>query len=193
MDPKDHLSGSITFIVNDNDIELDKVLNELPANKKAKIINNTTLLITAVKYAKIKCVRCLILNGANIDKKYGCMLIGATYTVLWKACQLYIASKENKQYFEIIMFLIESGADCNIRCSDTYTPLMELCRCRRYGADNGIEGLIQALISHGAERDMINCWGKTAEQEARVHGCYKTADFVRDCQAMPETKGVFES
>ena len=47
-------------------------------------------------------------------------------------------------------------------------------------AAEGNLSAMRALCSHGANLDLVDRWGNTAETEANRHGCSKILDFLKE-------------
>jgi len=182
-----------TLIGIGDDIGLDDFLGELSSDTRSRTIDAYALLLKAVDDEKIECVRVLVKHGADINKFFKDQFY-ENYTCLAFACHYYSKNLYKRNYAKIIIYLVESGADCNLREPGTDNALMSLCGPKTLKGCNipELKSLIQLLVNHGAKRDdELNSRGKTAEGIARLLGHDCIADFVRDCQPdIVETKGV---
>jgi len=194
MDPQINPTRLIHLIQENKFEELDMLLGQMPQNIKSSTINDNDLLSTAVSSfsgGSVECLRVLIAHGADVDYCFE-----DDDPQLCIACNIYSTSEvpENKtKYMQIIRMLIMAGANCNMRQVTRYTPLMNICSHQSIKTDNDIQerkDIIELLISHGADRDMVTRAGHTAENLAILNNYMEIAEFVRDYQEMPETKGV---
>jgi ankyrin repeat protein len=161
------------------------------------IVNNETLLFRAVKLCKLKFVQILVSHGADIhlpscDK--GDALRKAVY---YCACQSWNVKgqellKRMQEYYDIIIYLLDHGANCNSRGSGGDTSLTVICDYRCYKKRMHIvKKIVTVLLDNGADRDLLTRDGLTAEQAARKKSNFEIADCIRDYQPEPVTKGCY--
>ena len=91
-----------------------------------------------------------------------------------KVTALHAAVSSNQQ--EIVAWLLEAGADVNARQQIDYTPLMG-------AAANARTGLMEMLLSRGADPSMKTTDGKTAADVAREHGHADIAERLERFEA----------
>jgi len=148
--------------------------------------NGHTLLHIAIEFKKIKLIRELIARDSDINilADNGC---SSLHIAGW---QYYINPTDRLEWYWIVKFLIESGADCNVQNNVENYVLMYFCRCDLTYIDHTKE-IIGMLLDHGADRGHTYK-GYTPESCARLIGQDEMADFVRDYQVMPYGKGVHD-
>jgi len=161
------------------------------------------LLITAVNMWGYKYIPVLVANGANIDyvdRSQNNALLNASVMPIWNVSPTRVS-----QCYQTIKCLLECGADCNSRGDKGRTALMNICRFSMSRIIDDIDdiddidqysihNIIDLLISYGADRDLVDKQGQTAEQLARLrrNNNDDVADYVRDCQPLPDVKGCYE-
>jgi len=164
-------------------------MHNLNINLNNQMIGNYTILTLAAQYGHIDCIRALVSHGIDIDglNESGSTTLGY---LCWYFRILQSDDDVNKNV-EIIKYLIESGANCNIQGYELNTALIYMCNFNGIDVETRIE-TVKLLLDHGADRDLINEYGQTAESFARGNGFDYIADIVRDYvpDEVPETKGV---
>ena len=129
-------SGNIELI--QKSLQLGMDVNAYDQNSK------NTALMNAIESGNIDSVRLLVNSGADVNS------ITSTADNQ-KKCALTLAFR----YPEILKYLIESGADVNIKLSQKQTPLHYAASCEtNYEA-------VCILLKHGAKIDAIDLYGRT--------------------------------
>jgi ankyrin repeat protein len=154
------------------------------------------LLIMAVNNGRYEYIKQLVNHGANMDyvgARQNNALLNASLML-----ELQIDPKRSNQCYQTIKCLLECGADCNKRGEQGRTALMNICDCpcNRFvnlaNIETDMHNIIDLLIDHGADRDLVDDNGHTAEQMARFRRIYdpEFANHVRDYQPVI-TKGCY--
>jgi len=120
-------------------------------------------------------VRGLIESGVDINKKYG----------VNKETILHRAVYEN--YFDVVLYLVEAGADINRIDSEHFTPLLETGRSEIMKPVN--IKMIEYLLDHGADREARTIAGTTIYTTYRVRQDDALVDHIKSYGLIP-TKGV---
>jgi len=176
--------------------EIGKIIDKLIKHKinLNDITVNEWPLISHFAYAGIiELIRKLLENNVNID-----ITDSSNRSALSIACEryAYCTNYEDKcVYEELIMYLVESGADCNMQSLiSRETILMKLCRPGNLCLGPGrYLDLLKLILDHGANIASVNYMGQTAEMILSDENCDDIADFIRDYKPndVTETKGVF--
>jgi len=156
------------------------------------------LLHVAIKHRKLDFVKLLVdkININNRNREGHDALLTAI-----ARCGSVETYSNMMKYYDIIKYLILTcGANCATRGMFRETPLISICR-NQIQAPNvelkwGIVKLtVELLLANGADRDIGDICGRTAEVYARSlsHGNVDLADFIRDYGEVPETKGCYET
>jgi ankyrin repeat protein len=95
----------------------------------------------SLKYL-VKCLQ----DGININAKESLGIDKNGHSRFGNTALLYAA---NYGYFNIVEYLIENGADVNIRNINGWTPLM-------YASRDGYFNIVKCLVENGAKLDIIN-------------------------------------
>jgi len=171
-----------------------KLIEQNPSYNLDQTDNYDTLLHRAIELAKLEFVRALVSHGANIHfNDHGDALRRAAY---W--CAVYHSYNNNEQllkkmeeYQKIIMYLLESGANCNTIGVNGDSSLTVICRWSHPAESKIImKQIVMLLLDHGADRNFVRSDGHTAEREARDHLNDDIADCIRDYQPVM-TKGCY--
>jgi len=129
------------------------------------IISNDTLLHMAIKYRKLNYVRALVQNGASLNIKCGPGGFDALFEAVYQcmeSCSRFWrehvdgykerVTKEIEEYYNIIVFLLESGANPNTLDINGNPLLVMICTRR---LDNRIKHIVKnivtALIDHNID------------------------------------------
>jgi len=195
----DSLAPKFKHIIQSVHVEsLEKLLNELPqlnVNINDIIIDGHTLLTFATTHYingntqidyNVEIVRLLIAHGAVVNNTNA-----KGRTALWEACESYRVLHSynydkwiDSDLFPIIKLLIMAGADCNMRPDKSqYTCLMMMAVMHPLRTKKDIKEcskIIKLLIDHGADRNLTDSNGKTAESLARLHNKIQVVDCIRD-------------
>jgi len=171
----------ITLLKASPNIDLDTIISYGTDYHK-----KVTLLQIAAWLGKFDCVVELVRHGVNIDFENSNKL-----TALYFATDYYRMLNDPakiQSHYQIIKYLIESGANCNIQgTSLDWSPLMNICvRTDIHPRNEYGEELIKLFIDHGADANHI----KTAETYLRENHHDKWVNFIRDYQQIP-TKGCY--
>jgi len=149
---------------------------------------NYTFLQTAVFYGQFECVEAIIkysVNNTELLNDYGetALMIAARN---FKQC---INPEKIAIYYQIIRYLVENGASCNIVCKGIpvecnfvkHSPFITICEalCIRTHIVYAAE-LIKLFLSHGVNRNQISMNGYTAESYLRSKKLDSWASYIRD-------------
>jgi hypothetical protein len=149
---------------------------------------NGTLLHKAARYKMFECVQELIARGVDINfqaKNYPPVLLATSNNYLSR-------SLVDEACYHMIKLLIESGADCNCYFDDGEDLLHFFCWFVLYVCRYGyIKEILGVLLDHGANREYVYK-GHTVESLLRAYKKDDLADFVRDYEVVPGTKGVYD-
>ena len=118
-------------------------------------------LVTAINEQHEQPVELLLENGANPN------LVGAFD---WRP--LHFAITKNAADPQIIKLLVEHGAEIDSRTSLLVTPLHRAAGFCKLAA-------VKMLLQMGADKNLTEKYGQTAEQRARKAGCADVADALR--------------
>ncbi|KAG4100377.1 ankyrin [Neocallimastix lanati (nom. inval.)] len=110
----------------------EKLVNYLIHHGAIVDLNNNKILSIALEFEPI--INCLIDNQANIP---------VNQEILFMACE--------KNYKNLVKYLIDHGIDVNGTNDDGDSPLIVSCKCSRDSMDN-----IKYLVEHGAEVNKEN-------------------------------------
>jgi len=171
------LNDKLTFYKRYN-IDLDTIL-----------IYERPLFVICVDNCILECMRVLSNHNININAQ-----TQNGNSALQCACWHYRIScnnDEKKKYGQIIKYLIDCGANCNLKENDPCSPLFLLCRKHIMVDDSHTKDIIEIagmLLDHGANRNDTDDKGKTAEQLAREQNYKLIADAIRDHETIPDTK-----
>ena len=141
--PKYHLQYTPLFIaVNNNDLELTKVLLQAGANPMIEDGNGDPVMVHASDHETVKVARYLIAQGYSIDAKNK-----SGITALMRDAP-YAEERD-------IQAKIDLGADLNLTDSNGDTALMIAAASRNHAA-------MKSLVKAGAHLDVLNLKGKSA-------------------------------
>jgi len=186
-----HQSGRNDY---DEFCELLKSNPEIDLNESSRW--RDPLIINAANCGQLEYIKELVKNGANInilDREGDNALIKASSVIKWDNQAWRV-----KKSYHTIQYLLENGFDPNIRGSDGKTALMNVCNpsYHRYVRDPDTPAIVKMiasiLIDYGANRELVDTDGFTAEQLARNDDSDDIADFIRDYPSVPDTKGCHE-
>jgi ankyrin repeat protein len=145
-----------------------------------------TLLRIAANHNRLDCVQELISRGADVNRqtRWG-------QTVLLDVVHNYFGeSLTEPKSREIVKFLISVGGDCNRHYSNGEDLLRFFCWFHCHGYDlEPVKEIIELLLDYGANREYVYN-GDTAESYLRSGNRHAMADFIRDYEVVPGTKGV---
>jgi len=176
---------------------LDGITKLIKRNKTVDIDNiMQTVRMSPLQYAsysaKLDCVLLLIDLGAHINVNKG-NLTSALICAIYGCLHKYYQISEQDGYYCIIKFLITAGADCNFqRIQDGFSPLMVLCNFSQFQKNNIVIRIIDLLMDHNADRNILNKREETAMVIAyrrldNFHG-----DYILKYEQVPDTKGVID-
>jgi ankyrin repeat protein len=152
-------------------------------------LSKYTLLHKAAECENLECIQELVKRAGPNKYTYINLKDDSGRTALRTAALIFFReSQRNPDCYQIIKFLIESGSDCNAH-DNKGEDLLHLFCWMRIRAIGHIKDVIGLLLDHGANRGYVY-EGQTAEAYLRDNLCYQTADFVRDYEVLPGTKGV---
>jgi len=190
--------ASLSEWITKHAVEFD--INDCMHKRSMAPLQHDMILGTPLQYAasenRLAAVKLLIDHGAHINvnnnKKQSALTRAIESFNSWYGA----ISNDHNQRVELIEYLILAGADVNFQISISSsscgtTSLMLLCE-RHYHLQNDANKIIDLLLSHGADRSIKNKKGQTAEMIARDIGRIVTADYIRDYEQLPGTKGCFE-
>jgi len=178
----------------------------------------SNVLCLATIFARVDMVKLLIERGAemqtkNLDNSIRCDALheaikryiypfrDSPYSAdtLWGADSSWPEKLE--RYCEIIKYFLENGANCNSVHVDRYnspchkneTVLMEICGFynHSYNSNKYMFKVAKLLLDNGADRDLVNDKGDTAEKIATRCGNFKFAAYIRDYQPLLVSKGCY--
>jgi len=158
-----------------------------------------TLLMAALDRGLVEYIRILVKNDADVNYKdiFGMpILLGISSWIPWDPD----IDGVKKSYTKIKNLLESSQGMCdpNIRGHDEQTVLMAMCSPAHYRViempetEPIMKDIFSILLDHGADRDLTDLNGQTAEHIARENGYNDMADYIRDYQPVPDTKGCHE-
>jgi len=183
----DILNQLILHLENDECDQFIEVLNQNPGIDLNTIFWNYkyTLLHAVTYHGKIELVRELISRGSDINLAVdGFSVLGMT------SFQYFCNSSERPKFHQIIKFLIESGAACNLQGG-------EKCYILDYfGFGNDAEDndrakeIVELLLDHGADRDFVIGEHTGPGEHSFNRDDFK--EFVHGYQTVPGVKGVFD-
>src|SRR5210317_578465 len=119
----------------------------MAVSNKKNCINNSELLMSAIKKGDINTVKTLIDKGMNVNRadiKENRPLFKGTMPLFRGNMPLYIASERG--HLEIVRLFIEKGANLDKDNEDGETPLWLASR-------NGHLEVVRLLIEAGADKD----------------------------------------
>jgi len=170
---------------------LTRILDEQDIHPDLIKIDGNPMIFTALHYGQLDSIKFLQQRGANIHafNSDGRNLV--SFAAMYMAHASYDSGMKQ---FEITKFLLECGIDPNNQDHAKYTPLMQIC-CGLAPYDESkkekIIEIVKLLIDRGADRDLVNVYGTTAEMCARKYKHDFIADFINKYYPIPDTKGVF--
>jgi len=208
--------NKLHHLINDNDFEkLARVLDEtrgIDLNVKIEIIKNVTLLnfsldefndifneikkysnllCIAVAQSRLRCARMLIAAGVDVNgidsENHGALMIAVL-----KIKKSSYTSLDTTINYNIIELLINSGANCDSCDENGNTILMHLCLGYNVIYHDAIFGIVELLLEHGANRELVNGDGLTAVQIAMGKNYVELGEFVKNYQIVP-TKGAIDN
>jgi len=201
MDPNISRRFDYLLLSDNNCDELDKYIGDVK-NHNIDIndvrINRIPLLVRCAMGGYIESTKILVKHGINIDQRQILLRDIKGDTALTLSCwQYWHENKESgKTHFAVmIKYLIECGADCNLRDESNNTPLMLLCHRDSILTESSIKEnieLVELLLKHGADHKLVDDSGQTAEQIARLNHHESIADAIMNYQDIPDTKGVIQ-
>jgi len=164
-------------------------LNHNPnINLNIKLASGHTLLNIAAFRQKIECVKALVRHGANIDSTDN---DGNTSLMLVSEYYCYGTNHETlTNYYHIIKFLIESGANCNIYNKYHMAPFIFICFCINKLQTHVMytAGIISLFLDHGVDRDFMHGDDETSETVdmfLRSENQILWANCIRDYKPAP--------
>jgi len=185
----------------DNLVEFKKLINERhhEIDLNLNLSGIDILLYTAASNAKLEYVRVLVNNGADIHLDIHGNALRRTVDRCVHIDIYYHESSDGfmmtklQQYYDTIVYLLESGVNTNSVGSDGDTSLMVICKWNyREMVIPVMKQIIMILLDHGADRSKVTPEGLTLtyEQVAREQSNREIADYIRDYESVPGSKGV---
>lgn len=83
-------------------------------------------------------------------------------------------------HYDIVLFLLENGADPNLRTTGKYSSLPEGSTALMMAAVNGNVSLVKLLLKHKADKKIVNKYGRTAISYARNADSEETCNALKD-------------
>jgi ankyrin repeat protein len=127
------------------------------------------IIVKAARDGDFKTVKAIVAKDSlkiNETSKY-------KYTAVHWACM--------RAHWDIVEFLIEKGADLNIRGGDGGTPI-------NWAVNHENVEIIKLLVKNGAKLNIKNQWGMTELHTAVWRGNIKVATFLLDHGSDPNIK-----
>jgi len=166
---------------------------------------DTTLMHIALKDAKIDFVRALVENGASLHIKPSLNGHDSLYEAIYRYI-LYVkhghvthndseeqAKQRREQFYNIIVYLLGSGANPNTQ--DKYKWPILMWMCSEYNGDKVkhiIKNIAALLVDHGMIIDTeIRYDGLTLEENAKNRNNGDIIEYVMNYQPEPITKGHY--
>ncbi len=156
---------SLLFVVNNYEQfqyekSLDYAVDNRDINRVAELLNSginpddcyrgtyTPLMMACTGDGRYDIARLLVKHGSNVNKEFLGYDDGSQkgYTSLFYAVQ--------SSNLDLVLLLVENGADINHQSEDGMTPLMRACETSNYK-------VVKLLIDKGADANAIDREGKT--------------------------------
>lgn len=137
-------------------------------------------LSLAALYGNIDCVRLMLESGAAIDQKgnhFSSPLLAVCTNFELERCHLGIA-----------YILLKAGADPNARDKHGFTPLMRMMCHHSFN-----QGVITALLDHGADPLLQNAGGLTCFDLAMIENRIGRVEFVQSYLENRSIDGVIDA
>jgi len=166
--------------------EFIELLNKTPnIDPNYKYDNGYTILHKAAKFGSIECIQALMKRGMDINIR------GRDGQTVFDAVKYrYLGSPfTDLDNYLMVKFLIESGADCNNQDDGCAGVFFLFGWIGSNFGDRYIKEILGLLLDRGCDRNDVYK-GDTVETLLRKGDENELADYVRDYEVLPETKGV---
>lgn len=148
-------------------VEIAQLLLDAKASPETEVESGFTPLALAAMEGNMELVELLLRAGANPNYELSHHGVGGT--------ALHFAAAGG--YQDVVALLLKGGAAVDVRNRDGETPLIKAASLGYGGADRSGLGVVQLLISKGADVNAVSKRGKSA-LIAATHGSEKTVEFL---------------
>jgi len=170
------------------------------------VIKDDTLLHLAIRNTQLEYIKALIKNGASMNiktnqKGHDALFEAVAHCIdcchnLWKfhvESNKVSAIQQMEQYYDIIVYLLESGADANTINHKGQTLLALICAQRHDDrVKHIIKNIVSLLIDHNIDVDIeIEYDGKSIQSNCLSNGNADVLDHIMNYKPGPITKGVY--
>ena len=160
---------SMADCVNEGQIKEVSLFMEAGFSPDTKDKNGVPLLCLAARNGDLEILKLLLSSGAQVDQ----LAEDRGSTAIFDASL--------GKHKDIVMALIEAGADANIQSKDKQTALI-------VAAGAGDDEIVEVLFRAGADPDIKDCLGASARNYATLFGRSKMVALFNDPSATPPPK-----